>query len=713
MLTSLRADVGFFTRPAQILRGFPKSAIRPDLLAGLTVAVILLPQSIAYALIAGLPPEMGLYTAIIAAVVGALWGSSNQLQTGPTNTASLLVLSSLLVVATPGSPEYLAAAGLLALMVGVFRLVMGLAHLGMLVNFVSDSVIVGFTAGAGVLIMVSQLIPLLRLDAPNVPGLLDTLQNIFPGLVELHGISLALGLGTIILIVILRRFKPAWPSALIAMLAATAVVAVLGLNQVGVKVIGELPRSLPPVTIPPVWNFDLIAQLFGGALAIGAIGLVEALSVARSIASQTGQRLDSNQEFIGQGLANIACSFFSGYANSGSFTRSAVNFKSGAQTPLAGAFSGVFVLAGMFLFAPLGAYLPRAALAGVLIVIAYGMIDQKEIARIWRGPRGDRLIMVLTLTATLLLPLQYAVLIGIMVSFAVYILRTSTPRVVAVLPDDEYKHFLHQPGKPPCPQLAIFDILGDLYFGAVNHVDKTIHDHLHRQPSQRFILLRMQSVNQCDISGIHALENILRTSRDHGGDLYFMRVQDSVLQVMQSSGFARLLGSDHLLGEDQAIPFLFNRILDPAVCIYECEVRAFKECQNLPKRFLPAEMGGLHLEATGAVVPGISPVRLWQRLHDPTPPLVIDVREPREFARSHIPQALLKPLPGLLTQGLELPGEQEVVFVCRGGRRSSRAAARFINQGYANILVLQGGMLAWEAAGLLEAVAPGGSESGG
>lgn len=713
MLASLRADLGFLTRPAQIIRGYPRSALRPDLIAGLTVAVILLPQSIAYALIAGLPPQMGLYTAIIAALVGALWGSSNQLQTGPTNTASLLVLSSLLFVAKPGSPEFIAAAGLIALLVGIFRLALGLAHLGLLVNFVSDSVIVGFTAGAGVLIMVSQLIPLLRLNSPSAPGLIDTLQNITPQLVELHKISLALGLGTILLIVILRRFKPNWPGPLIAMLAATALVAVLGLSQVGVKVIGALPRSLPPLTIPPLLNFDLIGQVFGGALAIGAIGLVEALSVARAIASQTNQRLDSNQEFIGQGLANIACSFFSGYASSGSFTRSAVNFKSGARTSMSSVFSGVFVLMGMFLFAPLGAYLPRAALAGVLIVIAYGMIDQKEIARIWRGPRGDMIIMVLTLTATLLLPLQYAVLSGILVSFAVYILRTSTPRVVAVLPDDEFKHFSPQPAKPSCPQLAIFDIMGDLYFGAVNHVDKSIHDHLHRQPSQRFLLLRMQSVNQCDISGIHALENILRASRDNGGDLYFMRVQDQVLQTMQSSGFIRQLGIDHVLGEDQAIPFLFHRILDPAVCIYECEVRAFKECQNLPKRLLPVGFGGFHLEAASVPIPMISPEELWKQLHYSSPPLVIDVREPREFARNHIQQALLKPLPVLMTQGLDLPLEKTLVFVCRGGRRSTRAAGMFVNKGYTNIRVLQGGMLAWEAAGLLEAVSSGESESGG
>jgi len=712
MLTSLRTSVSFFSRPVQVLRHYPRKNLKPDFLAGLTVAVILLPQAIAYSLIAGLPPQMGLYTAIVAAVVGALWGSSNQLQTGPTNTASLLVLSTLLLVATPGSPEYLAAAGLMALMVGLFRLALGLARLGMLVNFVSDSVIVGFTAGAGVLICISQLIPLLRLDVPSTPGLLDTLGNIGTQLYETHWVSLIMGVGVIALIMVLRHFKPGLPGPLIAMLAASALVWVFGLSQAGVKVIGELPRSLPPFTIPPLLDFDLVGQIFGGAMAVGAIGLVEAVSVARAMASQTGQRLDSNQEFVGQGLANITCAFLSGYTCSGSFTRSAVNFKSGAQTPLASVTSGVLVLVGMFLLAPLGAYLPRAALAGVLVVIAYGMIDQKEIARIWRGPRGDMLIMVITITATLLLPLQYAVLTGIMVSFAVYILRTSMPRVVCVLPDDAFRHFLHQPNKPLCPQLAIFDILGDLYFGAVNHVDKAIHDHLVKHPFQRFLLLRMNSVNQCDISGIHALENILRTIRDGGGDLFLTRVQAPVLQVMQSTGFYRVLGEQHILSEDQAVDYLFHRILDPATCIYECEVRAFRECQYLPKRILPVELGELHKAVTGGV-PEISPRQLWKQLHESQPPLVIDVREPREYQRGHIPQAQLVPLPQVLTEKVEIQPHQPVVFVCRGGRRSGRAAAWFAGQGYSNVSVLQGGMLAWEAAGLLEAVEIGNITTGG
>ena len=299
MLTTIRSNLSFFARPAQILRGYRKENLRPDLIAGLTVAVVLLPQAVAYATIAQVPPEVGLYTAIVAAIVGALWGSSNQLHTGPTSTASLLVFASLLTLAEPGSPRFLAAAGVIAVMVGLFSLLMGVAHLGMLVNFVSDSVIIGFTAGAGVLIWISQLSSLLRLDFPSSPSLLVTLQNALKHLPETHGLSLAIGLGVIVVIVILRRVNRQLPGPLIGMVIASILVGGLGWSAQGIKIIGKLPGGLPPLTSLPLFDLDLIGQLAGSALAIGAIGLVEAMSVARSIASQTGQRLNSNQEFIG------------------------------------------------------------------------------------------------------------------------------------------------------------------------------------------------------------------------------------------------------------------------------------------------------------------------------------------------------------------------------------------------------------------------------
>lgn len=710
MLDGIQRATGYFLQPIRHLRTYQRSDLGPDILAGLTVAVVLIPQAIAYALIAELPAQTGLYTAILAAIVGALWGSSRHLHTGPTNAASLLVLSILLPIAAVGSPSYVAAAALMAVMVGVFRLLMGLFGLGMLVNFVSDSVIVGFTAGAGVLIAAGQLRNLLGLTIPSNPELLVTLQAVALNLTQTHLPTLAVGLGTLALILLIRRVRPKWPSPLLAMIAAGAAVAILRLDEQGVSVIGRIPRSLPPFHLPPLLDIELIGQLSTGALAVSVIGLIEAMSIARSIASQTGQRLNSNQEFVGQGLANIACGLFSGFTCSGSFTRSAVNFEAGARTGLASVFSGLFVLVATLLLAPLAAYVPRTALAAVLLVTAYNMVDRREMARIWRGARGDSLIMVVTILATLLLPLQFAVLIGVLMSLAYYIWRTSLPRVYSVVPDENFRHMTRQEDpaagivRPACPQLGIVEIVGDLYFGATHNVEETLLAHQKRYPGQHYLMLRMQSVTQIDISGIHMLESTVKSYRERGGDVYIMRVQDTVLDFMRSTGFYDLLGADHFLKEDEALSYMFYRVLDPTVCIYECEVRVFKECQNLPKQLLPPELTK-HTAVPTRPVPTIKPQALWDQLHAANPPLVYDVREPREYQRAHIPEAQSLPLLQILGNAVELPRDRPLVLTCRTGRRSLRAAAVLQQRGYNNVAILDGGMVAWEAAGLLEAVA--------
>jgi SulP family sulfate permease len=647
---------------------------------------------------------VGLYAAIVGSIVGALWGSSAQLQTGPTNAASLLVLTILLAAGLiPGTPEYLAAAGLLALLVGVIRTLMGLVRLGRLVNFVSDSVIVGFTAGAGLLIFFNQLRNLFRLDIASAPRLDQTIPRLLAHISQTHIPSLIVGLGTVLVIVTLRRVNRKLPGPLIAIVIASLAVVLLGLDDQGVKLVGELPRGLPPLARLPLTDLDLVQRLSTGALAIAAIGLIEALSIARSISGQTGQQLDSNQEFVGQGLSNIACGFLSGYTCSGSFTRSVVNFEAGARSALSSVFSGLFVLLAILLLSPLATSIPLSSLAGVLILVSYGLIDFQEMRRIWGGVNGDRAIMIVTLLATLLLPLQFAVLSGILVSLAHYLLKTSTPRVRTVLPNGTFEHF--HPGTSKCPQLNIVEILGDLYFGAVCHVE----DYIRPQPGdapaagQRFLLLRLHSVENCDISGIHMLERVVRSYRETNGDVFLVKIQRPVLAAMRATGFSDYLGSDHFLSEDNAIEHLFYHTLDPAICIYECPMRAFRECQNLPKQLYP-EVERFYTESPDCQVPSIQPRALWDALRGEQPPLVIDVREPREFGRGHIPQARLIPLPNLLSGAADLPAERAVTVVCRGSRRSTRAAHILLKKGHENVTVLQGGMLAWEAAGLLAAV---------
>lgn len=705
LLVNLKHIPAYFLQPMQFFRTYNYIHFRPDLIAGITLGVVLLPQAIAFALIAELPPQMGIYTAIIGAVIGALWGSSNHVFTGPTNAISLLVLSVLLSIATPGTSEFIVAAGVLAVMVGLFQLVMGLARLGILVNFVSHSVVVGFSTGAAILIAINQLRHLFGLTVSS-RDLVEAFYGVATNLLNTHLPTAFLGLGTILSIGLLRKFNPKLPGTLISMIVASAVVFLLDLDEKGVGVIGQLPSTLPPLAELPLFELEFIARLSTGALAVGAIGLVATTAIARSIAAQTGQRLVSNQEFVGQGLANIATGLFSGYPCAGSFSASAVNFKAGAQTRLSTVVSGLFVLIAMFSVAPLAVYLPRAALAGVLMVTAYGMIDRAEITRIWHGARGDALIMLLTFLGTLFLHIEFAVLLGILFSFALYIIKTSVPRVFSVLPDEKFKHFVQQrPHQLPCPQLGIIKISGDLYFGAVSHVEEAIHRHLIKHSDQRFLLLRMQGVNQTDFSGIHMLETLRYMCRERAGDLFLMKVQEPVLALMKSTGFYDQLGPDHFLDEDQAISYLFHKVIDPAVCIYECNVRAFLECQNLPKRIYPIDLPPL-TDVVPNGIPDISPEELWQKLRqqEKAPKLVLDVREPREFKQGHIPQAQLMPLPKILLDGSGLASDQDIVLVCRSGRRSTRAAQVLQNRGHQHVRILRGGMLAWEAAGLLEAI---------
>ncbi len=693
----------YFTQPARILRGYQRDFLRYDLMAGLTVAVVMLPQAIVFAFIAGMPPATGLYTAIIGSIVAALWGSSQHAQSGPTNTHSLLTLSVVMTVAAVGTPEFLAAAGLLTIMVGVFRLLVGVTRLGVLANFVSDSVIVGFTAGAGILIAVNQLPHLLGVHLDRASGFSHTLMQIAEHLPEMNIPTLILGVGAILVILIIQRINEKLPGPFIAMILAALAVTLLGLEQMGVAVIGELPRGLPPLAKIPFTDWQLMGRLSTGALAVGAIGLVQTTSITRSISSVTRQRVDSNQEFVAQGLANIASGLFSGFLVTTSFNRSALNLQSGARTQLAAAFSGLFVLAGMFIFAPYAAMIPRTALAGVLMVIAYRMVDIAEIRRLLHGGRGDALIMATTLISTLLLPLEYAVLVGITMSLIRYILRTSTPRVVPVLPDESYKHLIYQPDKPQCPQLAVIEVQGDLYFGAVNHVEEIIMENMRQHPDQRYLLLRMQNVQLIDISGIHMLEFLMDAYREEGGDMYLVKVRGPVYQRMLDLGFVAHLGEDHFLEEDEAISYIFYRVLEPAVCIYECDVRAFAECQNLPRPPEQLKIPPLS-KLPELMLPTISPNDLYQALRSPNPPLVIDVREPREFKRSHIPQARNAPLSKLLKEPLDLPKDAPLVLVARTTRRSRRAAYVLQQQGFKNLTVLEGGMQAWENVDLLTAV---------
>ena len=697
---TLRETSTFFAQPIRLFRGYKREDLRADLITGLTVSIVMLPGAIAYALVAELPPQMGLYASIIAAIVGALWGSSNHLNTGPTNTTSLIVLSGLLMVAVPGTPEYIVAAGAMAVWVGVIRLGLGLARLGILANFVSDAVIVGFTGGAGILIMLNQLKHIFRLDIDRHPLIYDTVFEVVRELGDAHWLSVAISVGTIVFLLLQRRFKPKWPGPLIVMVAGAAIVGFAHLDQRGVVVLGNLPRSLPPFTWQGVFDFELVRSMASSIFAVAIIGLVEATSISRAVASRSGQYLQTNQEFVGQGLANIASGLFSGYPCSGSMTRSVLNYEAGGRTRMTSVFGGLFVLSAMLLFAPLATFLPRAALSGLLVVMGSRMINFTEIRRIRATSLGDTLTMGITFASTLLLPLELAVFTGVLVSFARYIYTTSSPKVESMVPDKEFEHFEYQPDKPDCPQLGALTIEGSLYFGATQHVEDRLRANMNQHPDQQYLLLRLHRVNHCDISGLHMLETIVRLYRQKGGDVFVVGVREAVWHKMRLGGFSKMLGHRNFFAQERAIPIIFN-LLDPTICIYKCPYRVWKECQRLPKIEGEADMPICAEWMKTAVIGHVQPEELWADIMDGTStPSIIDIREMGEFMHSHIPRASLIPMPRILHGDVVLPKDEPIILICRAGRRTTQTICTLQQQGYDNLKNLEGGMVAWEKAGL-------------
>ena len=555
-------------------------SLRADAVAGAIGALVVLPQGVAYATLAGLPPEYGLYAAIVPAIVAALFGSSWHQVSGPTNAMALVVFATLATLAAPGTPRYVELALTLSLMIGLVQLALGVARLGTLVNFISHTVIVGFTAGAGLLIIASQLRNFTGVSMPADSNLFVLVREFARNVATVDPWVLATGIVTLATAVAVRQLRTRFPYMIAAMASGSLFAYVVArAGFAAIPTVGALPASLPPLSLPS-FDPDVWRSLVPTAVALTVLGLTQAISIARAVAARTGQRIDGNQEFIGQGLSNIAGSFTSAMPSSGSINRCSLNLEAGARTPIAAALSGVFLAAMLLAIAPWGAYLPLAVMAALLFVVAWSLIDIPEIRRIARTSRGDLFVLCVTFIATVATALEFAIFVGVLASLLVYLNRTTHPSLTRVTPDARTAQRRFAPpgaSSRTCPQLDILRLDGSLFFGAVEHVRDELEAARRQRPEASHVLLVASGVNFIDTAGCEALMQASRAMRDTGATLYLCNLKPGVERALQRSGFLDEFGPERVWPtKSEAIRALYKRFAVGQCST--CTARIFTEC---------------------------------------------------------------------------------------------------------------------------------------
>jgi len=563
-----------------------RRSMRADILAGITGAIIVLPQGVAFAIIAGLPPEYGLYSAIVPAMVAALFGSSHHLISGPTTAISIVVFTTVSPLAEPSSAAYIQMVLTLTFIAGVFQLALGLARLGALVNFVSHSVVVGFTAGAALLIGTSQVSNFLGIPGSKHHAFVHIWMDLFRRLPETNLTVFGIALATLAVALFFRTYFPRWPGMLFSMIIGSILAVALHGKEHGVRLIGSLPGHLPPLSLPDLSTAS-IRELAPASLAVAMLGLAEAVSIARSVATRSHQRIDSNQEFVGQGLSNIIGSFFSSYAASGSFTRTGLNYEVGAQTPMAAVYAAISLTVVLLFIAPLTAYLPMASMAGVLLLIAYSLIDMHHIKTIVKTSKPETGVLAVTFVATLLVELEFAIYIGVILSLLLYLNRTSHPRIITLVPDPDSNRrgFVNIQKKPSheCPQLKIVRIDGSMFFGAVNHIAEELHAITKQNPEQAHILTVGGGINFIDVAGCEMLANEAHRLHLSGRKLYFCSLKGEVMDILGRGGYLDRIGQENVFRtKSEALKKIVFTRLDPERCRV-CKVRIFNECRQMPE----------------------------------------------------------------------------------------------------------------------------------
>lgn len=554
------------TRIFPFLQWFPMGGetLRADLIAGVTVALVLIPQSMAYAQLAGLPPYYGLYAAFLPGIVGALWGSSKQLATGPVAVVSLLTASALIPFADIGSPEFVALAILMALLVGLVQLGLGLFRLGVIVNFLSHPVIVGFTNAAALIIGLSQLNKIFGVSMPRSEHFINDIWAVFQQIGDTHVPTLVMGIVAFAIMWGMKKYLPKLPGVLVAVAVTILASWAIGFEAQGGKVVGEIPSGLPTLAIPQ-FDLGMVTDLIVSAIIISLVGFMEAISIAKAMAAKTKDRVDPNRELIGQGLANIAGSLTQSYPASGSFSRSAVNLDAGALTGMSSVFTGAVVLIALLFLTPLLYHLPQSVLAAVIMMAVIGLIDFKAVKHAWEAGRHDGIAAAVTFVATLAFAphLDKGIVVGAGLAISLFLYRTMQPRVALLgrFEDGTLRDLQVHPSLPTDERIIAIRFDGQLYFANVSLFEDAILAAVADHPDAKYVLVVADGINQLDASGEEVLSHLIDRLSSNGITMVLSGLKRQVLQVLHRTHLSEQLGRENIFPtEEVALDSIYERL---------------------------------------------------------------------------------------------------------------------------------------------------------
>jgi len=558
-------------------RELNRSTVVDDTLAGLIVTVMIIPQSLAYALLAGLPAQAGLYASIVPLVLYALLGTSRVLAVGPVAVVSLMTAAAVGEFAQAGTAHYAEVALALALLSGLMLTVMGLLRLGFVAHFLSHPVISGFITASGLLIAASQLKSLLGVQAGghNLPEMLGALVSQWS---QVHGLTVAVGLGSLAFLLAARsRLKPAlaaWGLAprtadllsklgpVAAIIATTAAAAAFDWQAQGLKTVGHIPQGLPPLTLPS-WDLALWRDLAMPALLISVVGFVESVSVGQTLAAKRRQRVDPNQELVALGGANLGAAFTGGFPVTGGFSRSVVNFDAGARTPLAGLITAAGILLATLTLTPVLFHLPQATLAATIVVAVWSLVDFQVLQRTWRYSRPDFIALLATLVLTLLQGVEVGLVVGVAVSLLLYLWRTSQPHIaeVGLVPGTEHFRSVLRHQVLTSPSVLSLRVDESLYFANARTLEDRINAAVAQSKALRHVVLQCSAINDIDASALESLESINQRLEQAGLTLHLSEVKGPVMDKLQRSDFLSQLSGKVYLSHYQAVVALSPEVL--------------------------------------------------------------------------------------------------------------------------------------------------------